>query len=451
MDSNDPRTVVYQLFGAMFSGNMNMREFKSLIYIDSLDEDDLDQKKFDEMMATFRSQMESTGLPLPVIADLTISNMKFTVDGDDTLGYKIIVEAAGTAAQDLFAVKQGGRFKIAAFSAAQDSLPEQLAFLALNELQKNNLVAARKWLDRARDKIHMGGGDDPLAGNPFPHFWTKGQEADASVARLAARVLMPSKQLKTTNLAAVIAARDAAKTDIDLAELNLVLASAYAAQQRWSDQYTVAIDLLKGFPNSLRAFDLATMSLAGLKRFDEWDKLVEARRAAHPDELAYIRSAARLAAYRGQFDKAREIIKTIMDKGQSSSEDLNLYAWFALALPTAIDQEAIDTAVRATDLAKESFAIQHTLGCVYAQAGKTSQARELLLRAMDDNHLEEPNSEIWFGFALIAEQYGATDAAQKMFARVEKPKTPYPGDSYYLAQQHLASLKSSAKLTASAK
>ena len=140
-----------------------------------------------------------------------------------------------------------------------------------------------------------------------------------------------------------------------------------------------------------------------------------------------------------------------MDKGQSNSEDLNLYAWFALALPTPVDQEAIDIAVRATDLSKGSFAIQHTLGCVYAQAGKTTQARELLLKAMDANHLEKPNSEIWFGFALIAEQYGAADAARKMFARVEKPKTDYPASSYVLAQQHLANLKNSTKLTVSAK
>jgi tetratricopeptide (TPR) repeat protein len=239
----------------------------------------------------------------------------------------------------------------------------------------------------------------------------------------------------------VIAARDAAKAEIDRARLNLVLAYAYSAQERWADLLPITEDLIKAYPTSLRAFDLATQAYAGLKRFDDWDKLVQARRAEHPDELAYIRSAARVASYRGQYPKAREIIKTIMDKGQASSEDLNLYAWFALELPTPVDQESIDTGIRATDLSKNSFAIQHTLGCVYAQAGKTKQARELLLKAMDDGHLEQPNSEIWFGFGLIAEQYGVLEAAKKMFARVEKPKTEYPASSYALAQEHLAKLK----------
>ena len=63
-------------------------------------------------------------------------------------------------------------------------------------------------------------------------------------------------------------------------------------------------------------------------------------------------------------ESAREIVKTIVDKGHASSEDLNLYAWFALGLPMPIDLEAIETAIRAADLSKTSFAIEHTLGCV---------------------------------------------------------------------------------------
>jgi len=121
---------------------------------------------------------------------------------------------------------------------------------------------------------------------------------------------------------------------------------------------------------------------------------------------------------------------------------LNQYAWFALAMPLPIAQETIDMGIRANDLTKNgSFAILHTLGCVYAQAGKTTEARELLLKAMNAQHMEEPNSEIWFGFGLIAEQYGVVDAAEDMFARIEKPKTNSPVSTYGLAQEHLTSLR----------
>jgi hypothetical protein len=79
---------------------------------------------------------------------------------------------------------------------------------------------------------------------------------------------------------------------------------------------------------------------------------------------------------------------------------------------------------------------------------KTGQARELLLKAIDVLHLEEPNPEVWFGLALIAEQYGEFDAARKMYGRMEKPKFDYPGTSYVVSQQHLDNLTKTANASA---
>ena len=73
---------------------------------------------------------------------------------------------------------------------------------------------------------------------------------------------------------------------------------------------------------------------------------------------------------------------------------------------------------------------------------------KLLLRAIDVLHLEEPNPEVWFGLALIAEQYGEFDAARKMYGRVEKPKFDYPGTSYSIAQRHLDALTKTANVSA---
>jgi len=41
----------------------------------------------------------------------------------------------------------------------------------------------------------------------------------------------------------------------------------------------------------------------------------------------------------------------------------------------------------------------------------------------------------------IAEEYGEADAAQTMYARVEKPESDLLGSNYFLAQQRLATLK----------
>ena len=443
IDPNDPRGVVLQLFASMLSGTVTRDEFNSLIYADPSDSDALlDQSEFAELMAAFRGRLRGADLPLTAVADLALSNIRLTADGDDTLGYKITVEAPGAASEDIFVVRDAGHYKIVAFSVA-NTPPEKIAFVALRELDHSNLPAAKKWLDRARDKISRGDDNDPLAGSPFPFFWRKGQDADPTAARLAALALLPSKELKNSYLATVIAARDATKNDLERAWLDVILHYAYRNQKKYPDTLPLAVELLKLFPASLRALELAEFSYGNLGKFDDWEKLVQARMSEHPDELAYVRSAARLAAYRGQFAKSREILKTIIDKGQATANDLNLYAWYALPLPGPIAQDAIDMAIRGTELDKNSFAIEHTLGCVYAQAGKTKEARELLLKAMDSMNLEEPNSELWFGFALIAEQYGALDAARKMYAKVEKPKTDYPVETYQLAQQHIRDLQKS--------
>jgi tetratricopeptide (TPR) repeat protein len=199
-------------------------------------------------------------------------------------------------------------------------------------------------------------------------------------------------------------------------------------------------------PSSVRAFNLLALAYRQLKRYDDWDKIVQEKMRQYPDELAYTRSAALLEADRGQVEKSREILRGIIDKGRAAEEDLNQYAWFALLLPNAITDETLDLANRANDLGKSNnFNILHTLACVYALAGKTSQAREYLLKAMDAGQLEEPNSEVWLGFGLIAEQYGVVEAAENLYKRVEKPVVEYPGSSYVLAQQHLAALHSRTK------
>jgi hypothetical protein len=108
-----------------------------------------------------------------------------------------------------------------------------------------------------------------------------------------------------------------------------------------------------------------------------------------------------------------------------------------------VGQETIEVAQRANELGKSAnFAVLHTLACIDAQAGKSSQARDLLLKATDAIHIEEPNDQVWFGFGLIAEQYGVRDAAEDMYGRVEKRKVDYPGTSYDIAQRHLTALRS---------
>ena len=66
-----------------------------------------------------------------------------------------------------------------------------------------------------------------------------------------------------------------------------------------------------------------------------------------------------------------------------------------------------------------SVSVMHTLACVYAAEGKTTEARQLLLAAMAAGNKSEPNQEVWFGLGLTYEQFGAKEAAIEAYKRVK--------------------------------
>jgi hypothetical protein len=63
---------------------------------------------------------------------------------------------------------------------------------------------------------------------------------------------------------------------------------------------------------------------------------------------------------------------------------------------------------------------------------------------MDRENLDEPDSDYWFGFGRIAEQYGESQTAIADYDRVTKPKkaVSLPGSTYQLAQDRLKMLQS---------
>jgi tetratricopeptide (TPR) repeat protein len=449
---DDPRGAIHRFYSTVFSTSSDYDQMLKLMSRNTLRSSDMKKegRDFLQSMYKIRVQTEKNGVPFETVGDIVLSNVRYSMEGNDAQGYRVTVETPGAEPQQAFVVREDGAYKLLDFSFGS-KLPENLGWQALDLLNKNDLPGARKWLDWAREKIHMGGSDDPLSVQLFPYFWTKGQEGDADAIRTAALVLVPSKELQGDDLKALLQARDKAKTDQDKSRLDLVAAWAYSRQERWAELAPVADRLLQAFPDSITAFHFVTRVDAKTLRFDDWNKLVQERLARHADELDYTRSAAELAEYRGDFARSRQLIKELMDRSKATQTDLNSFAWAALFLPGEIGQDSIEAAERANQLTQNAnFSVMHTLACLYARTGKAVQARELLLKAIETEGMLEPDSSVWLALAEIAEQYGEADAARTMYARVEKGDTESPTSNYSLAQQRLLALKS-APVTAASK
>ncbi|MGO9641952.1 MAG: hypothetical protein ACLP1Y_11685 [Candidatus Acidiferrales bacterium] len=123
-----------------------------------------------------------------------------------------------------------------------------------------------------------------------------------------------------------------------------------------------------------------------------------------------------------------------------------MIAWDSL-FTGKVEAADIEDALKSAQLSDNNTSVLHTLGCVYAEVGKTKEAREVLIQSMDLLNLDEPDENYWYAFGRIAEQYGERDAALANYARVTKPKTAVelPESTYQLAQIRLRSLRGEKK------
>jgi predicted Zn-dependent protease len=162
-----------------------------------------------------------------------------------------------------------------------------------------------------------------------------------------------------------------------------------------------------------------------------------------PGDRETLALLSQVASSSGDFKQSAAYAKQIIDSGRGLPQDFNTFGWDSL-LAGANDTQVEETVARGVQLSKtQNPSLLHTLASMYAESGKTREARQLILKAMDDWRLEEPDSNSWYVFARIAEQYGLDDVAAAAYKRVEKPEEAWMTnvDCYALAQHRLAALK----------
>lgn len=440
LPDTDARGVVQRMMLSLFNGGFTEKLAADLLdrhaYASELEW----QRNLEQLLkrrGILHAMAESSGLPSGTLLDLIAGNLKLSVDGDNASGYKVSVQSLGAKAQSYFVVGEEGRFKIVTDGAS----PAEAGNEALYLLNAGRDKEARALLDWMRDRTHKGGGDDPLSGPLLPRFWSVGDPQDHKAMLRAAASLVASNPGIRELLPSLREDWEKAPTDQERLDLGLLLANGYATVQDGTALRKVSTDILTKYPASYVAIGLAGDADALLKDWSRSKSIMEAQLAKHPDDENLLRLEVRFAEYQSDFALSRQIRQKLFDDGKASFNDYNGYAWSAL-FDSKIDADVIKTAQQATMLTHNAtFGEMHTLACLYAVQGRTSEARDLLFKAMAVQSLSEPNSEIWFGLASIYEQYGVTDAAIDAYRKVEKPEGRIdPTSTWLLAQARLKAL-----------
>ena len=439
---NTPGDLVKRFFLLSMSPELSearMRPLLSRNAVKVLDCMDADEKKKElESGRQLNSQLAREGSFLDVTIDMVAQAFTPRSDGNDAAGYREKVQVPGGASMTMFVVKEDGQYRL----LDTTEKPNSIALEIVDRVAAGDLKGAKQLLDWLREDAHLEGGDDPLGGPVFPRFWTKGAAPDGRRMKLAAAaILVGSRPTVAQGVPILEEARKTAASDQEKTNILLALSAGYSIQQNFAGLLDVSSALLKQSPESRYAFLSNIEALIGLKRYGDAMALADERMKLLENDTDALQAKMRVESSRGNYTAAQRWAQQLAEQGKEDAELLNSTAWFALFTGKVEDSD-ISNAIKATQLAKENPHILHTLACLYAETGKATDAREFLLRAMDDLNLDEPNDDFWYAFGRIAEQYGERDIAIADYRKLQKPKfaLEIPTSSYTLAQMRLKAL-----------
>ena len=439
-DPLDPRSVIRSAFIDIFNGATReaLNKYSTRDAASVFNEEGLRDKASPKTASQREGQkaIRKKDITAALMADLTLSAVDITQDGQEPVGYRLRGRAAGGEGSGFTAymVKEDGQFRVAGF----DSSPAGLALRAFRLAEQNDVATARHWLDWAREHV-SGGGDDPVTSEPFAALWTRGREATSEEVRLAAAVLLPdTKKSSELALPVLTAARATAAPEVQW-RIDQALLTAYVSLERWTDMLATAERLAERFPDSGAAFRHIYFALDKLDRHDEVQKRALARLEKYPGDMTALQVLGEHALDRGAYADAVRYFAGVLERANAGPGDYNQHAWTSIFAGHDL-QKAIEEARHAALSAPESHAILNTLAVLYAENGNSSEAREALLDSVEKHDGDELEASDWYVVGRIAENYGIHDAAREAYQKITRPQR-VSGTTWELAQGRLKALK----------
>jgi len=391
---------------------------------------------------------DRSGMTPSVMLDLIAGNMTFTSKGDDQRGYAVLAIMPGSEPDHTFVLKEDGVYRMIGGDKDRPDDNAPLGTEILYALDHNNPALAKSMLDWKRDLTHKQGGDDAFGGPLLPRFWTidsvkPGADSPASM-RLAAISLLAGSMEAKPYLAEISAARDKA-TGLAQTDLDLLLAESAIFAEQPTLGLPAAQRLLDQEPDSVTALSLIGQAYTLQHDPKSWLAMLAPRLARKPDDRDLLTQQALAYELAKDWKSAKITEQKVLDSGKATAADYNGFAWLGL-FHDDLGEDISKAAQESAQLSKNSnFPELHTLACIYAAQGKTTEARKVLEEAMYANNQVEPNSAVWYALGLIYEQYGAKSAAADAYKKVQAHEDDnhtfiQPTDTYVLAQSRLTAL-----------
>ncbi|MBL0209511.1 MAG: DUF3857 domain-containing protein [Holophagaceae bacterium] len=441
LDPSDPRSVVKEYLKAALSGEESLAQigpffttpFATLLNATA------DKNSFRQAILTAFNSLQSKGVSKEIALDFALTVVPYTLDGDDTKGYRITIQGsnqAGNSEEILYVVKEDNSYRIAVMDSARGSYGiETLRLLGLGDL-----VGARICLNRIREQIKLGSGDDPIEGHPFARFWTRGNEGSAEEIRVAAAALMAFEKEDGGQIQILEESQRKAQDKAAKARFDLPLTFAYAAREDWKVAELHARKLTDAYPESESASKLLMGMLAAQHRWDAVIEILDRRLTKFPEDQRLLQFKVNTLHSMGKREEWNRMLQSMINNGTASAEEFNSLAWDQVARQE-VNNATLETIRHSLQLRIHASS-QHTLAAVLAELDRTTEARDTLWLEMSAQGLEEPGGNEWFVLGRIAEKLNETDAAIQCYRRVKDKKKEESDETscFALSQKRMVAL-----------
>ncbi len=424
LPENEPQTVVKKLLLLIFSNAWESDDaLRALISTESAGRppNAKDLEGYRDLRRTIGGSTFKLFVSPDTFMDIALAIFEMRSDGDDATGYRIRMTApsvSGSKAESAFVVLEKGAYRLVPGPGPLDSAGLE----AFRRVRAGDFDGARRWLDWASEEVPAASKSDVLSEHPFAKLYTRGAGQPPDELREAAASLVSSQPYADEAIGILRAAIEKDGPEERRLDLERALAAVYSSTEKWPELAATARTLMAAKPRESFPYRLLRLALSRPGGWDELRKAAEQRLASMPDDPDAIRSLATLVGMGKAPERKEWSLQRVIDLGKAEGYDYNNLAWHNLVLGES-DERTIALARTAANFGGQPHpAEMHTLAALCAEAGKTTEAREIILRAMELRDSDEPRPEDWYVFGRLAEQYGVPEAAVPAYKRVARPE-----------------------------
>ena len=351
-----------------------------------------------------RNSMNASSMPIDVAIDFVTSQVKFAVEGSDTVGWRVRMTPAGSSASTLaiYVIKEGQQYRI----LTSPGNFEPIGKLVLELYSQENKTAARQWLDWVREELTISSEDDPLGGSRFARFWKIGENNPDENMEPAAVLLVAFNSDFPNQAKHYIEIMKKAINDQKNESMKIILETAltfgYITSRNDEQANEFAKSLYERYPDSVTALFSLMMSCRHLHKLADAEKLARDFLKRIPNNTFAIKLLAEILLDRDRLDEVIQLNQKVLDSGRGANGLNNDIAWYSL-FKDQVSPDAISYAQKALNNSNDKNFL-HTAACVMADAGRLTEAKNLFIKYLDASENDENDSCVWLVYGRMAQR-----------------------------------------------